>query len=161
MRLAASAWLCRYGPLEAAGTAGAVAGAAAVAALGGPAAVVALAGVVGENAGFYGLAGWRAARAHRAVARADGLAGAPAARRVVRRTVLGLAAEFGPAEGLDSAFVRPALMFAATAATGHAVGGVVLGKILADAVFYGIAALSYLGLRAHGRACPPQEATSP
>lgn len=161
MRMAATTWLRRYGPLEAAGTAGAVAGAAAVAAVGGPAAVVALAGVVGENAGFYGLAGWRAARAHRAGARIDGLAGAAATWRVVRRTVVELAAEFGPAEGLDSAFVRPALMFAAAEATGHAVGGVVLGKALADIVFYAIAGLSVLGLRAPGRAAPPRQATLP
>lgn len=159
MRKAASAWLRRYGPLEAAGTAGAVLGAAAVALLGSPAAVIALAGVVGENAGFYGLAGWRSARSHLAIARADGLAGAPARRRAARRTVLGLAAEFGAAEGLDTTVVRPALMYAAATATGHAVGGVVLGKVLADVVFYGIAALSYLGLRAHGCAAPPREVT--
>ena len=46
--------------------------------------------------------------------------------------------EFGVAEAVDTVFARPLLMFAFVAPLGL-VGGVVVGKLTADAVFYALA----------------------
>lgn len=116
-------WISRYGPAEVLGTIGAVLGAWLVHVLGGNAVLSAYGGVLGENVGFYGTMfvreyagtgrGWRPALA--------------AART--------LAIELGPAELLDSTIVRPLAMGLGMAALGPAAGAMV-GKVVADVVFY-------------------------
>jgi len=156
------AWLRRYGPLELVGTLGALAAAGAAATLTGEVALAALAGAAGENVGFYGYAGWRSARGHMA-AHGLSLSATDRARawHIGRRTVADLAGEFGPAELLDSALLRPALLYAATRATGSVAVGVLLGKVLADLVFYGIAFASLTFLRRRSSAVTPQEVSTP
>jgi hypothetical protein len=59
--------------------------------------------------------------------------------------------EFGAAEVLDSFVVRPACMYGAMALLDHLGAGIVVGKIAADVVFYGIAVLFYeMGKKAGG-----------
>lgn len=56
---------------------------------------------------------------------------------VVVRTVRDIFMEFGAAEVLDSFLTRPLLMGLSTQVLEHPYGGVLLGKLFADAVFYG------------------------
>lgn len=51
--------------------------------------------------------------------------------------------EFGPAEILDTVLIRPAAMYLASWATGNVVVGVLIGKVAADVIFYGLAITSY------------------
>jgi ornithine decarboxylase len=51
--------------------------------------------------------------------------------------------EFGPAELTDTLLVRPAAMFLGSLATGNVLVGVLIGKVAADLVFYGLAISSY------------------
>ena len=51
--------------------------------------------------------------------------------------------EFGPAEIVDTVLIRPAAMFLASLATGNVIVGVLIGKVAADIVFYGLAITSY------------------
>ena len=51
--------------------------------------------------------------------------------------------EFGPADLADTFVVRPAAMFGGTLITGNVVFGVIIGKVAADLVFYGLAITSY------------------
>lgn len=129
------ALLRRYGPLELAGTAGALAAAWGAHAVTGSLAAAAVAGTAGENAGFYGLAAVAAIRRHAE----RGWRSPRVALRVGWRAARDLAVEFGPAELVDSFWARPGLMYALGAWLG--VGpGVVAGKLAADVVFYAVAA---------------------
>jgi hypothetical protein len=125
--MAVREWLWRYGPAEAAATAGAVAAAIAV----GPwalAAVIAYAGTIGEGLGFY------------AVILVRELRRCPGPRR---RTIAGLLVEFGPAEIADTVAVRPLAMYLGPLLVGHLAGGVLAGKLAADLVFYALAIAGY------------------
>ncbi|HEU5486150.1 MAG TPA: type III PLP-dependent enzyme, partial [Microlunatus sp.] len=96
--------------------------------------VAAYASALGEGIGFY--AGYLVTRYLR-----EDIAGP---RR--RRWAVILAAavvEFGPAEILDTVLVRPAAMFIGAWTTGNVVAGVLIGKVVADLVFYGLAITSY------------------
>ncbi len=133
-------WFIRYYPAEIVGTVGALAGAYAAHTITGSVAVAAIAGSVAETVGFYGYFVWHDGRTHYRRHRRTGRL-----RRVwltVLYTVRGLAVEFGPAELLDSFFVRPASMYAGQELFGFA-GGVLAGKLAADLVFYGIAVVGY------------------
>lgn len=96
------------------------------------------AAAIGENVGYYGVVTVRElvhdARAARAAARAYGGRGRA-------RTIAKLLVEFGPAEALDAAVVRPLSIGMATAALGGA--GVVIGKIAADLPFYVPVVITY------------------
>ena len=97
-------------------------------------AVVAYASSLGETVGYY--AGYLITRYLR-----EDIAG-PARRRVA--VILAAAVvEFGPAEILDTLVIRPAAMFAGASATGNVVAGVLIGKVAADVIFYGLAITSY------------------
>jgi hypothetical protein len=64
-------------------------------------------------------------------------------------TARAVATEFGPAELVDTLAVRPALLYAATAAFGGTPAAWLVGKLAADAVFYAVAIGSFeLGRRA-------------
>jgi hypothetical protein len=131
-RVRAWQWLGRYAPAEAAAILGAVLAAGAVD-LFASAAATALAGAIGETVAFYAVIVIRDLR------RRPGHPG----RRVTRRTLRNLLLEFGPAELLDTAVVRPLAMYAGVILVGNALAGVVLGKIAADVVFYTLAIIGY------------------
>jgi ornithine decarboxylase len=119
---------------------GALLGAHAAGAAGG-----AVGGTIGEFVAFYGFVVTRDVR----TARSSG-------NRDTRRVLRDLLVEFGPAEVLDSLAVRPLAMYAGPVVTAQliagdlAVGnialsslvvGTFLGKVAADVVFYGLAAV--------------------
>jgi hypothetical protein len=142
-------WVARYLPLEVLGTVAAVVGAWLAYEASASLVVAALVGTVAEGVGYYALAVVRAIRCHltsQRVRRHEG-----AARRAVVALGLalrGLAAEFGPAEVLDTVIVRPAMLFGAAAVAGPTPAGWLAGKLAADAVFYLVAIVSFeLGRR--------------
>lgn len=142
-RRAALAWLRRYGPAEAVGTIAAVAAAQTLAVL--DRASYAVAGAFfGEMIGFYAVILIRDLRKARR-------RGGPPTRVVLRRIV----AEFGPAEFLDWP-VRALSMYLAILALPPALGALV-GKIVADVVFWIIATAGYL--RARRRKAEPTPET--
>lgn len=123
-------WCARYLPAEVAGTVCAVAGAYLAFRITGDRPIAAIAGTLAENVGFYGLMAvvvWREHTGDRCRGRRAG------------RTAVALFAEFGPAEALDSLFVRPLCMYVGPFLTGGIAGGSMLGKLMADAVFYTVA----------------------
>ena len=125
-------WVRRYAPAEVAATAGALLGALVGAALAGPVGA-AIGGDLGEGLAFYAVVVARELRAERS---------APHPRSL-RRVLVDLLAEFGPAELLDSLALRPLAMYAGPHITGELLTGTLLGKVVADLVFYAIAAASY------------------
>ena len=114
----ATEWLRRYGPAELLALIGAFTGYLAVELATGSHAAAAYGAAIGDNLAYYGLLMAREAREH-----------GPAV--AVRR----LAVEFGPAEALDFAVVRPGCTAIATAALGPA-AGVLVAKLVADLAFY-------------------------
>jgi ornithine decarboxylase len=129
-------WSARYLPAEIVGTACAVAGAFVAFQLTGERAIAAIAATVAENVGFYTiLAGveWR-----RQSAKDD-----TGAAVTALRTARALSIEFGPAEVLDSVLLRPSSMYLGAVVTGNAASGALLGKLIADALFYAAAITSY------------------
>jgi hypothetical protein len=91
-------------------------------------------GTIGSFIGFYGLVALRDIRA------------LPVRRprlRVAMMTARNLAIEFGPSEMADTLVVRPAMMYLGAQLVDQALVGVLLGKLAADLVFYGIAAIGY------------------
>ena len=126
----AGPWLRRYGPAELVAIVGAVVGYAVAEALTSSAAAAAYGAAVGDNVAYYGLLLAREARA-----------------RSVFTAARALVVEFGPAEVLDAALVRPAFMVLAVAALGPVVG-VVVAKLAADLVFYVPVIVTYEATRA-------------
>ena len=63
--------------------------------------------------------------------------------RTLARNLRALAVESGPAEVLDSLFIRPALMYYLPRWLGHFGAGILAAKLLADITFYIPAILSY------------------
>jgi hypothetical protein len=97
-----------------------------------------------EAIGFYATMAWRdlSGRLRRSNAQ-------PAHRRVsaVAATTTALVAEFGPAEALDTLFLRPLLIAAALHLSSTTLVGIVAGKLLADIAFYVPAIASWELLR--------------
>ena len=120
----AKEWLKRYLPAEAAAIIGAVSAAWLVDKVH-FAAATAFAGAIGETVAFYAVV----------VARDW--------RRPVRPMLRGLLIEFGVAESADTFLVRPLAMYLASALVGRTVLGVILGKLAADVIFYGLAITGY------------------
>lgn len=114
----------RYLPAEAAGTAAALAAGLAFALATGSAAAGAVAATLAESAGYYGV-----------IASIDFRAGRLSAERPLR-TLANLLLEFGPAEALDTLFVRPTLIFAGMTLAPDPGVGIVAGKLAADVLFY-------------------------
>ncbi|MHC5796269.1 type III PLP-dependent enzyme [Lacisediminihabitans sp. FW035] len=134
-------WIRRYLPSEVAGTATALLAAGLAYATTGSLLVAAIAGTVGENLGFYGVAGarnfaeqWRLS------------SGEPSQRRrsSLARAAWLSAVEFGPAELVDTFAVRPLLLWIAPLVIGVPLAGWVIGKVGADLVFYGVAGMGYV-----------------
>jgi hypothetical protein len=127
----AGPWLRRYGPAELLAVVGALVGYAVGETLTGHTAAAAYGAAIGDNVAYYGLLLIREARARGAFT---------AARALV--------VEFGPAEVLDAALVRPACTALAVAALGP-VAGVIVAKLAADLVFYVPVIATYEATRAN------------
>ena len=137
-------WLVRYLPLEVLGTIAAMLGAWAAYEASGSLAIAAIAGALAESVGYYALVVVRAARGHAASARVRVLP--RPGRRAWTTTWLtarSVAAEFGPAELVDSFAVRPATLWVASALWGAHPAAWLVGKLAADAVFYVVAIVSF------------------
>ncbi|MEU7871416.1 hypothetical protein [Dactylosporangium sp. NPDC049140] len=109
--------------------------------------LAALAGTAGEIVGFYGLIAtveWRRERA-----RGYNL------RRTTTSTARLLLAEFGLIEVLDSTTLRPLFMYLGPDITGGIGTGTLLGKLMADVAFYGVAIVSYELIRRRRRETVP------
>lgn len=144
--MAPRAWLRRYGPAEALAGIGALTAFLAVDAATGDRAAASFAAAIGDNLAYYGWLLASEIRRRAALARGT-------LRRlcVVPASLRSLACEFGPAEALDTAIVRPACTAAFTAAAG-AGAGVLLAKLVADLAFYmPVIGMQELRARAHSR----------
>lgn len=113
----------RYASLEIAGTVTAFLAGALALMFNLPTAVAAYVATFAENLGFYGTAFLLERKKEKSF----------------HKAVLSLVVEFGPAEVLDTLFVRPACMFAGIALLGTF--GILIGKLAADLVFYTIASI--------------------
>ena len=139
-------WLARYAPAEAAAILGAVLGAGVADRFGASAAATAFAGTIGEGLAFYAVIIVRDLRAR-----------PPGHDRALVRVLRDVSLEFGPAEVLDTVAVRPLAMYLGPLLVGSLTAGVVLGKIVADIVFYTLAILGYEARRSLGTLPPSTE----
>ena len=96
------------------------------------AAVIALAALVGEIIGFYTVLAITIYAEQAQVSQT--------ARAAIGRTGLLLVAEFGVAEVLDTLLIRPAALMLGVWLLPDPLWGLLAGKIVADIVFYAIAA---------------------
>lgn len=125
-------WLRRYGPAELTGIVTALLGSYVAHAATGSEIAAAFGGSVGETLGFYSVIIGREIRRHALAARVAEL---PYGPRAWLKTLSWLILEFGPAEILDTGFIRPFTMGVGTRLFGRALG-VPLGKLAADVTFY-------------------------
>ena len=125
-------WLVRYLPAEIVGTAVMVLAGLVVTIWTDNAAVIALAALVGEIIGFYTVL---AITIYAEQAQVTGTV-----RATLGRTGLLLIAEFGLAEVLDTLLIRPAALMLGVWLLPDPLWGLLAGKIVADIVFYAIAA---------------------
>jgi hypothetical protein len=95
-------------------------------------ALVAIAALVGEIIGFYAVLA--------ITIYVEQVQVSPRWRTAMARTFLLLIAEFGVAELLDTLLVRPAALMLGVWLIPDPVWGILAGKVLADIVFYAIAA---------------------
>ena len=131
----------RYGPCEVLGTVGAFGCLWLAWSITGSLGAAAWAGTAGGSVGFYALPAVRAHRTFR---------GPAGGHRSVRRSLLtlgytarSLLAEFGPAELVDSALVRPSLLYLLPQLVGSPWLGWVLGEFIADVTFYVVTVASF------------------
>jgi hypothetical protein len=125
-------WIVRYLPAEIVGTAAMVLAGLVVTIWTDNAAVIALAALVGEIIGFYAVLAITIYAEQSRVAQT--------VRVALGRTGLLLIAEFGVAEVLDTLLIRPAALMLGVWLLPDPLWGLLTGKIVADIVFYAIAA---------------------
>ncbi len=134
-------WVRRYAPCEILGTVGAFGCLWLAWTITGSLGAAAWAGTAGGSIGFYALPAVRAFRLFR------GPAGSPGSTRntllVLGFTARSLLAEFGPAELVDTALVRPSLLYLLPQWVGSPWLGWLLGELIADTVFYLVAVASF------------------
>ena len=128
-------WLVRYLPAEIVGTAAMVLAGLVVTIWTDNPAVIALAALVGEIIGFYTVLAITIYAEQAQVSQT--------ARVAIGRTGLLLVAEFGIAEVLDTLLIRPAALMLGVWLLPDPLWGLLAGKIVADIVFYAIAAGSF------------------
>lgn len=141
-------WIRRYLPAEVVGTALMVLAGLGVTVWTDSPAIIALAALVGETVGFYAV-----------LAVTIFIEIAPASRsrrRAFLRTGMLLLAEFGVAELFDTFLIRPAALIAGVWLLADPLWGLLAGKLVADLVFYAIAAGAFTltarwGLRGDSR----------
>ena len=134
-------WLVRYVPSEIAGTISALGVASVLYATTGSLGIAAIGGSIGETAGYYSIACAREVRNYMRRYRQQ-----PSLHRVwliSYRTICGILLEFGPGELVDSLFVRPSLLYLLPQLFSQPELGWLVGKLFADIVFYGFAAIGY------------------
>jgi hypothetical protein len=134
-------WGRRYLPAELVGTLTALTTALTVHALTGSLASAALTGSVSESIAYYGVMLHRVAPAIWAEH-----AGAGRTRRLLRtgRGLVAEACDFLAAEVADTLVLRPGLIYLAAGWAGSGVvGGLLIGKLLADVGFYAVVIPSY------------------
>lgn len=134
-------WVGRYLPAEILGTVTALAAAWTVHAASDSLISAAVAGTIGEGLGYYGCMAVREVRYHDARHRHHGWL----RRRWLTgtRTIRDLLIEFGPAELVDSLLARPLFMYLLPSLLDNFTAGILLGKLAADVVFYGLAIGAY------------------
>lgn len=149
----ARSWLRRYGPSELLGTLGAVGMAGLVKRLTGSTVAAAYAGTLAEVIIFYGVMFLRETikGAHEAGSRGRAYGNAD-----LLRVMHGMLLEFGVAEALDSLVLRPVLMGVGMTYLGTSLGALV-GKLTADAAFYGPVLTIYEWRLARGEAARQQD----
>ena len=125
-------WITRYLPAEIVGTAVMIIAGLGVTIWTAHPAAVAVAGLLGETLGFYALLAVSVYVEQAPVSRTRPVA--------LGRTMMLLVAEFGAAALLDTLLIRPALLMAGVWLLADPLWGLLGGKILADVVFYAIAA---------------------
>ncbi|WP_052226545.1 hypothetical protein [Microbacterium mangrovi] len=130
-------WVRRYAPPEVSGTVTMVLSGTAVAALGAPAVVVGLVATIAESVGFYAIAGIAVWREQRRNFPALGRL------RILARVIGLMLVEFGSAEVLDTVLVRPASLTVALLFIPNVAVALVAGKVVADVVFYVLAATAF------------------
>lgn len=133
-RRAARGWLARYLVPEILGTVAALLAAWGSYELTGSLAVAAIAGTVAETIGYYAVIVVRTVRGHASTVGPLG---------TLWRSIRSLAAEFGPAELVDTLLVRPTLLWAIPLAMGATPLAWLVGKIASDVVFYAITITSF------------------
>jgi FHA domain len=141
-------WLRRYGPSEVLGTVAAVGAAGAVRQLTGSTVAGAYAGAIAEALTFYGIMflGETIRDAHQA-----GRHGRPYGVADLLPVFRNLVMEFGVAEAIDALVLRPLLMGLGMRYLGTGLGAL-LGKLAADAAFYGPVLAIYEWRLARGEA---------
>jgi hypothetical protein len=134
-------WLRRYLPCEISGTTVEFGGAALAYWLTGSLAAAAIAGTIGASVGYYAAAYVTAVRCyHRADTTRTGAARVAVALLYALRS---LAIEFGPAEVVDSALVRPAAFYVGPVLLGSNWLGWIAAKLFSDIIFYLFTICSY------------------
>jgi hypothetical protein len=150
-------WVRRYLPCEIAGTAGEFSCAAIAYSYTGSVALAALFATIGASVGYYATAFTAAVRwSYRSQSH---LRWGPRNLMATLLALRSVAIEFGPAELIDSIFVRPVAFYVGPYLFGSMLGGWIFGKIVADIAFYACAIVSYerfRGLLAGGRTPAPQ-----
>lgn len=136
----------RYLPSEIAGTITALAAAGLAYAASDSLVAAAVAGSLGEGIGFYGITGLREFEQY--YLHHYGQKRLRRAWLTAYHALRGMMVEYGPAETLDSVFVRPFLFYAIPRATGSTWLGWIAAKLGADIFFYIFVAVGYK-LRQH------------
>ncbi|GAA3642447.1 hypothetical protein GCM10022200_27840 [Microbacterium awajiense] len=125
-------WIARYLPAEIVGTAAMVLAGFGVTAWTTNPVAIAAAALIGEIVGFYTVLAVTIYTEQSHVALGW--------RRAIGRTGLLLVAEFGPAELLDTLLIRPVAVLLGVWLLPDPILGLLAGKIVADIVFYALAA---------------------
>jgi hypothetical protein len=134
-------WVRRYLPCEIAGTACEFGGAAIAYAATGSFAAAAIVATIGASAGYYAAAYTAAVRtSYRAHHHLPTMRRALTANGLALRSI---AIEFGPAEVIDSALIRPLAFYLGPILFGGMVAGWIFAKLVADVGFYVLAIFSY------------------
>jgi hypothetical protein len=134
-------WVRRYLPLEIAGWAGELGAAAVAYWLTGSFAVAVVAGTIGASAGYYATAYVNGVRwSYRAE---DSRLWPSRVLTANFCSLRSIAIEFGPAEVIDSVFIRPVALYAGPFLLGNVVMGWIVGSLVADVAFYVLAIFSY------------------
>lgn len=140
-RVKAVEWMRRYLFNEIAGTTVEMAGATVAYLVTDSLAAAAIVASIGASVGYYAAAYWAAVRLSLRAERAR-----PRAERVIVANLLALRSvfvEFGPAELLDSIFVRPLAFYVGPQLFGNVAAGWIFGKLVSDVAFYAVAIFSY------------------
>lgn len=145
-------WITRYLPAEIVGTAAMVMAGLLATMWTDSAALIALAALLGEIVGFYVVLAITIYVEQSPVARSG--------RAAIARTAMLLVAEFGVAELLDTLLIRPAALMAGVWLFTDPLWGLLAGKVVADIIFYAIAAGAFTvtakaGLRDGARVAEP------